>query len=188
MSGWVCLPLTKSIRCCMLTAWRRVHAQVNPQFYAFRWITLLLTQEFSCPDVTRLWDTMLSDPAGRTDSLLRLCMAMLLNLRQELLQARPDALQHLSRCCSRCAALHAASLHATMVPASGKLGIVMGRILIRLRKKPDLGTSPSVSGLTACICAAAAGRFCAKSEAAAALSLCGRADHPCTCCAAQLIC
>jgi len=63
-------------------------AQVDPQFYAFRWITLLLTQEFSCPDVTRLWDTMLSDPAGRTDSLLRLCMAMLLNLRQELLQVR----------------------------------------------------------------------------------------------------
>ena len=61
---------------------------MDPQFYAFRWITLLLTQEFSCPDVTRLWDTMLSDPAGRTDSLLRLCMAMLLNLRQELLQVR----------------------------------------------------------------------------------------------------
>ena len=25
-------------------------AQMNPQFYAFRWITLLLTQEFPFPD------------------------------------------------------------------------------------------------------------------------------------------
>lgn len=63
-----------------------VAAQVNPQFYAFRWITLLLTQEFSCPDVVRLWDTMLSDPAGRSDCLQRICIAMLLNLRQQLLQ------------------------------------------------------------------------------------------------------
>ena len=61
---------------------------MNPQFYAFRWITLLLTQEFSCPDVVRLWDTMLSDLAGRSDCLLRICVAMLLNLRQELLQVR----------------------------------------------------------------------------------------------------
>lgn len=60
--------------------------QVNPQFYAFRWITLLLTQEFSFPDSLRLWDTLLSDPAGRTDCLLRLCVAMLLNVREELMQ------------------------------------------------------------------------------------------------------
>ena len=60
--------------------------QVNPQFYAFRWITLLLTQEFSCPDVVRLWDTILSDPGGRADCLQRICVAMLLNLRSQLLQ------------------------------------------------------------------------------------------------------
>ena len=34
----------------------------------------------------RLWDSLLSDPAGRTDCLLRLCTAMLLHVRQELLQ------------------------------------------------------------------------------------------------------
>ncbi|KAK9915756.1 hypothetical protein WJX75_003726 [Coccomyxa subellipsoidea] len=59
--------------------------KVNPQFYAFRWITLLLTQEFSFPDAVRLWDTMFSDPAGRTDCLLRICVAMLVNIRGELL-------------------------------------------------------------------------------------------------------
>lgn len=60
--------------------------QVNPQFYSFRWITLLLTQEFPFPDVVRLWDTLLSDPAGRTKCLLQMCVAMLSNVRAELLQ------------------------------------------------------------------------------------------------------
>lgn len=60
--------------------------QVNPQFYAFRWITLLLTQDFPFPDVVRLWDSIFSDAAGRTDCLLRICVAMLMNIRQELLE------------------------------------------------------------------------------------------------------
>lgn len=60
--------------------------QVNPQFYAFRWITLLLTQEFSFPDSVRLWDTLFSDAAGRYDCLLRFCCAMLINVREELLK------------------------------------------------------------------------------------------------------
>lgn len=53
-----------------------------------RWITLALTQEFSFPDAMRLWDSLLSDPAGRTDCLLRLCTAMLLHVRQQLLEVR----------------------------------------------------------------------------------------------------
>lgn len=60
--------------------------KVNPQFYAFRWITLLLTQEFPFPDVVRLWDSLFSDPGGHMDCLLRFCIAMLLNIREELLQ------------------------------------------------------------------------------------------------------
>lgn len=38
--------------------------QINPQFYAFRWITLLLTQEFDFPACLRLWDTLLSNKDG----------------------------------------------------------------------------------------------------------------------------
>jgi hypothetical protein len=38
--------------------------QINPQFYAFRWITLLLTQEFNFADTIHIWDTLLSDPDG----------------------------------------------------------------------------------------------------------------------------
>ena len=43
-------------------------------------------QEFQFPDAVRLWDTLFSDPAGRTDCLLRICVAMLINVRTELLQ------------------------------------------------------------------------------------------------------
>jgi hypothetical protein len=38
--------------------------QVNPQFYAFRWITLLLMQEFKFHGYINLWDTLLGDPEG----------------------------------------------------------------------------------------------------------------------------
>lgn len=60
--------------------------QVNPQFYAFRWITLLLTQEFPFPDSVRLWDSLLSDRVGRYDFLLRCCCAMLMIVRGELIK------------------------------------------------------------------------------------------------------
>ena len=36
----------------------------------------------------RLWDTLFADAGGRTDCLLRVCTAMLLNVREELLQVR----------------------------------------------------------------------------------------------------
>ncbi|GLC38907.1 hypothetical protein PLESTB_000460300 [Pleodorina starrii] len=54
--------------------------KVDPQFYAFRWLTLLLSQEFAFPDTLRIWDTILSDPHGRMDCLLRICVAMILNV------------------------------------------------------------------------------------------------------------
>lgn len=58
---------------------------VHPQFYAFRWVTTLLTQEFPFPDVVRLWDSLLADPAGRADALERVCLAMVMMVREELL-------------------------------------------------------------------------------------------------------
>lgn len=38
----------------LVKVWAGTHAQVNPQFYAFRWITLLLTQEFPFPDAVSI--------------------------------------------------------------------------------------------------------------------------------------
>eukprot|EP00899_Mesostigma_viride_P012146 jgi/Mesvir1/20932/Mv08003-RA.1 len=60
-------------------------AKVNPQFYAFRWLTLLLTQEFSFPDLLRLWDSLLSDSVGIMPMLLNTCCSMLLYVRETLL-------------------------------------------------------------------------------------------------------
>nr|KAJ0220300.1 hypothetical protein LSAT_V11C200066180 [Lactuca sativa] len=63
--------------------WR--HLEVNPQFYAFRWITLLLTQEFNFSDSLHIWDALLSDPEGPQETLLRVCCAMLILVRRRLL-------------------------------------------------------------------------------------------------------
>jgi hypothetical protein len=57
--------------------------KVVPQFYAFRWVTTLLTQEFAFPDAVRVWDSLLGDAAGREDCLQRLCVAMVLLVREE---------------------------------------------------------------------------------------------------------
>lgn len=67
--------------------WRHleVTTKVNPQFYAFRWITLLLTQEFDFADSLRIWDTLVSDPDGPQETLLRVCCAMLILVRRRLL-------------------------------------------------------------------------------------------------------
>ncbi|CAI0436848.1 unnamed protein product [Linum tenue] len=67
--------------------WRHLEitAKVNPQFYAFRWITLLLTQEFNFADSLHIWDTLLSDPEGPQETLLRICCAMLILIRRRLL-------------------------------------------------------------------------------------------------------
>ncbi|XP_009385492.2 TBC domain-containing protein C1952.17c [Musa acuminata AAA Group] len=67
--------------------WRHLEitTKVNPQFYAFRWITLLLTQEFNFADSLHIWDTLLSDPEGPQETLLRVCCAMLILVRRRLL-------------------------------------------------------------------------------------------------------
>ncbi|KAL3726685.1 hypothetical protein ACJRO7_031572 [Eucalyptus globulus] len=67
--------------------WRHLEitTKVNPQFYAFRWITLLLTQEFNFADSLQIWDTLLSDPDGPQETLLRICCAMLILVRRRLL-------------------------------------------------------------------------------------------------------
>ncbi|KAL2338378.1 hypothetical protein Fmac_012824 [Flemingia macrophylla] len=80
--------------------WRHLElkTKVKPQFYAFRWITLLLTQEFKFETILRIWDTLLSNPFGVQDMLLRICCAMLLCVKNKLLSgdfvANLKLLQH----------------------------------------------------------------------------------------------
>ncbi|XP_025025726.1 TBC1 domain family member 13 isoform X3 [Python bivittatus] len=58
---------------------------IKPQFFAFRWLTLLLSQEFLLPDVIRIWDSLFADNS-RFDFLLLVCCAMLTLIRDQLLE------------------------------------------------------------------------------------------------------
>ncbi|KAF5928209.1 hypothetical protein HPG69_016582 [Diceros bicornis minor] len=58
---------------------------IKPQFFAFRWLTLLLSQEFLLPDVIRIWDSLFADDS-RFDFLLLVCCAMLILIREQLLE------------------------------------------------------------------------------------------------------
>ncbi|CAB1318932.1 unnamed protein product [Coregonus sp. 'balchen'] len=57
---------------------------IKPQYFTFRWLTLLLSQEFLLPDVIRIWDTLFSDQ-DRFDFLILVCCAMLVLIRDQLL-------------------------------------------------------------------------------------------------------
>jgi hypothetical protein len=57
---------------------------IKPQFYAFRWLSLLLAQEFSLPDVISLWDTIFAS-TDRLQMTEYVCLSMLFHVRDELL-------------------------------------------------------------------------------------------------------
>lgn len=57
---------------------------IVPQYYSFRWISLLLSQEFDLPDVLRLWDSILADE-NRFDYLIYVCCAMIVLCRDQIL-------------------------------------------------------------------------------------------------------
>ncbi|KAL9260148.1 TBC1 domain family member 13-like protein [Drosera capensis] len=67
--------------------WRHLEftCKVNPQLYAFRWITILLTREFDFSDCLHIWDALLSDSEGLQETLFRICCAMLVLIRRRLL-------------------------------------------------------------------------------------------------------
>ncbi|EDV28176.1 uncharacterized protein TRIADDRAFT_53506 [Trichoplax adhaerens] len=50
---------------------------IRPEFYCFRWFTLLLSQEFPLPDVIRIWDSLFAEE-NRFEFLLCVCCAMLM--------------------------------------------------------------------------------------------------------------
>jgi hypothetical protein len=79
-----------------------LHAHVmginlQPAFYAFRWVTLMFTQEFSVPDVLSMWDFLLSfDAAELTTVVHFVAVAMMRQVRTELLEMTfSDAIQML---------------------------------------------------------------------------------------------
>ncbi|KAM3725885.1 TBC1 domain family member [Dirofilaria immitis] len=62
-----------------------VDVGIKPQFYAFRWLSLLLSQEFSLPDVINIWDSLFSS-LDRLRFLHWICLAMMEKVRIPLLE------------------------------------------------------------------------------------------------------
>ena len=58
---------------------------ISPHFYGLRWMTLLLTQDFSMNDVLRLWDSLLAD-SKRFLFFNYVCVAMVISSRSNILQ------------------------------------------------------------------------------------------------------
>lgn len=57
--------------------WKRLRDQdLHLQYYGFRWLTLLLSQEFPLPDVVRIWDAIFADE-NRFQFLIQFCCAMI---------------------------------------------------------------------------------------------------------------
>ncbi|RNF25139.1 GTPase activating protein of Rab-like GTPase [Trypanosoma conorhini] len=59
--------------------------QIESEFYAFRWVTLLFTQEFYVPEVLRVWDFLFSYRGELRGVVLFVAVAMLHCLRDSLL-------------------------------------------------------------------------------------------------------
>jgi len=51
--------------------------QLDPQYYSFRWLTLLLVQEFELQEILRIWDSFFADK-NRFEYMLYFCCAMIL--------------------------------------------------------------------------------------------------------------
>mmetsp|Transcript_17356 Transcript_17356/g.31286 ORF Transcript_17356/g.31286 Transcript_17356/m.31286 type:complete len:406 (+) Transcript_17356:9573-10790(+) len=70
---------------------------ITTQFYAMRWLMLLMTQEFDMPDVMRLWDSLLAD-SQRFSFLYYFCIAIIESVRDSVLKKdfsiALSALQH----------------------------------------------------------------------------------------------
>ena len=58
---------------------------IELQYFAFRWYTLFLTQEFEMPDILRIWDSILADE-DKFEFLNMICLAIIKIKRHELLQ------------------------------------------------------------------------------------------------------
>uniref|UniRef100_A0A5S6R478 TBC1 domain family member 13 n=1 Tax=Trichuris muris TaxID=70415 RepID=A0A5S6R478_TRIMR len=59
--------------------------ELRPQYFAFRWLSLLFSQEFLLPDVICLWDTLIADPC-RFSMLLYVALAMIELVRSKIME------------------------------------------------------------------------------------------------------
>jgi TBC1 domain family member 13 len=59
---------------------------LKPEFFAFRWISLILSQEFQLPDVISIWDCLFAEKK-LLDLLMHVCCSMILMQREFLLKS-----------------------------------------------------------------------------------------------------
>jgi hypothetical protein len=58
---------------------------IDPSFYSIRWLTTLLSREFTVPDTARLWDSMFA--STHRDNFMRYaCVCMVMIIREDLLK------------------------------------------------------------------------------------------------------
>lgn len=63
---------------------------LDPRFYALRWLSLLFSQEFTLPDVLRLWDSLFGDEKranGEGDFLLFFACALVIMIRDSIIDS-----------------------------------------------------------------------------------------------------
>lgn len=58
---------------------------IDSHFYAYRWLTTLLSREFLLPDTIRLWDSMFAS-THKENFLRYVCVTMVMHVREELLE------------------------------------------------------------------------------------------------------
>eukprot|EP00892_Ulva_mutabilis_P000974 jgi/Ulvmu1/10878/UM007_0054.1 len=73
---------------------------INPHFFAFRWMTVLFAQDIEAlSDVLRVWDSLFGDSAGCKDATMRVCCALVLRRRTQLLAVEfPEIIKVLQSC------------------------------------------------------------------------------------------
>jgi len=57
-----------------------------PEYYAFRWVTLYMSREFTMPDVIRLWDSLFA-VKNRLDFMIYVCCALIIILKEQLMNS-----------------------------------------------------------------------------------------------------
>lgn len=84
--SWAMNQFCERLRSCDIQLYSHLMTDlsIKPQFFAFRWLSLLLSQEFPLPDVIIIWDSIFS-AQNRTSFLQWMCVAIMERERQELL-------------------------------------------------------------------------------------------------------
>ena len=73
------MTLNRYLKVADLELWRKMEEEnILPHYYSFRWLALLLAQEFALNDTIKVWDFLLSyDGTKRFFLLYSLCVAIL---------------------------------------------------------------------------------------------------------------